>query len=65
MGKELPKYENAENLFFKLPLYQTVEINSDELFELHRDGLKVDGYCPYCRKPRVLRDRSQDGLLTK
>jgi hypothetical protein len=53
MGKELPQYANAENLFFKLPLYQTVEISSDELFELHRDGLKVDGYCPYCRKPRV------------
>lgn len=56
----LPTYESAEQLFFELPLYEVVSITSNQLFTLHGNALRIDGYCPYCRVRRVFVSEKPD-----
>jgi hypothetical protein len=59
MANTLSRYDSAEELFFGMPLYKMVGISSDQLFKLHSDDLRIDGYCPYCPKARVfVRDKA-------
>jgi len=53
MTDTMPVYQNHEQLFFRLPLYETVSISSDQLHGMFNADLRIDAYCPFCHERRV------------
>jgi hypothetical protein len=60
----IPKFNTAEDFFFKTPLYSAFTIDHERAMRLLRRGHRVDGYCPSCGKEStfIYRPTSQDML---
>jgi len=54
-NKPFPEFSGPDEFFFKLPPYEQLGINEEQVGLLLYEDLTVDGFCPYCNRSRPFR----------
>jgi hypothetical protein len=51
--KKLPDFTTPEDFLFRTPPYDVVQLSEENMRGMFGPELRLDGYCPYCRKVRT------------